>query len=209
MRDDRRCVFFDFDGVIADTFSAAFFTASVECKHITEEKYRAKFEGNIYNSSHEDGLVHDKCAHDIDWWEVFYPKFQLAHPFPGSIRAVQDLAENYRLAIISSNISSPVVEFLKRFDAAHYFEDVLGGDVHRSKIEKVNMLFARYELAPEHCVFVTDTLGDMREAEKAGVASIGVSWGFHDRARLEKGNPFKIVDHPHELPGAVDAYFAG
>lgn len=208
MQDDRRFVFFDFDGVIADTLHVAFGTGKKICPAMSEEDHRRKFEGNV-NDWFESGFGHsDACRHDLDWWELYLPEFEKAHPFPGSIRAVQDIAEKYRLAIISSTVSSPIMEFLKKYDAAHYFEDIFGNDVHPSKVEKMNMLFQRYSLSPEHCVFVTDTLGDMREAQRVNVGAIGVSWGFHEKERLQKGNPFTIVDHPQELPAAVDEYFA-
>lgn len=208
MQDDRRFVFFDFDGVIANTYVISFGTAQEVCTHMSLEKYRGHFEGNINDWKLADELDHSSCNHDADWWSMYLPKFNQAHPFPGSIRAVQDLAEKYRLAIISSTVSSPIMEFLKKYDAAQYFEDVLGNDVHPSKVEKINMLFERYSLSPEHCVFITDTLGDMREAEKVRVGTIGVSWGFHEKERLAKGNPFRIVESPHELPAAVEDYFA-
>lgn len=208
-RDDRKCVFFDFDGVIVDSFFAAYGTARKVCQYETEERYRSYFEGNINDARlPHDERDHTQCSHDLDWWENYVPLFERAHPFPGIIRALHDLSAHYRMAIISSNISSPVMSFLKKHDAAQYFEDVFGNDVHPSKVEKMHMLFERYELAPEHCLFVTDTLGDIREATAAGVGAIGVSWGFHEHQRLENGNPFKIIDHPHELPGAVEEYFA-
>lgn len=209
MLDDRTCIFFDFDGVIADSFGAAFQTAQAVCLHETEDRYRSYFEGNINDATLPlAGFDHTHCNHELDWWGTYLPLFEKTHPFPGIMRVLHDLAEEYRMAIVSSNISSPVMAYLKRHDAAQYFDDIFGNDVHKSKVEKMNMLFERYELAPAHCVFVTDTLGDMREAEKVGVGTIGVSWGFHEHERLQKGNPFKIVDHPHELPGAVDGYFA-
>jgi phosphoglycolate phosphatase-like HAD superfamily hydrolase len=209
MQDDRRFVFFDFDGVISDSHAPAFEIAQKVCVHMTMEKHRRHFEGNINDWKLADELDHSSCDHDADWWGLYLPEFkQRAHPFPGSIRAVQELAEKYRLAIISSTISSPIMEFLKKYDAAHYFSDVMGNDVHPSKVEKMNMLFERYSLSPEHCVLITDTLGDMREAGHVHVGAIGVSWGYHERERLEKGNLFKIVEHPHELPEAVEAYFA-
>lgn len=208
MLDDRTCIFFDFDGVIADTWQMAAAVRKTICPTMTDDQIRQRFEGNV-NDAPDKGEGHSAlCRHELDWWNLYLPLFENAHPFPGSIRAVQDMAEKYRMAIISSTISSPIIEFLKKYDAAQYFGDILGNDVHTSKVEKMNILFERYELAPAHCVFVTDTLGDMREAEKADVGTIGVSWGFHEHERLQKGNPFKIVDHPHELPGAVNTYFA-
>lgn len=208
MQDDRRFVFFDFDGVISDSHAIAFEIAQKVCVHMTMEKHRRHFEGNINDWKLADELDHSACDHDADWWGLYLPRFAGVHPFPGSIRAVQDLGEKYRLAIISSTVSSPIMEFLKKYDAAHYFSDVMGNDVHPSKVAKMNMLFERYSLSPEHCVFITDTLGDMREAEHVNVGTIGVSWGYHEKERLAKGNPFRIVDHPQELVAAVDTYFA-
>lgn len=58
------------------------------------------------------------------------------------------------------------------------------------------------------CLLITDTLGDLKEASLAGVNAIGVSWGFHDRRTLAKGNPFRIINKIEELPVIVHEYFA-
>ena len=70
------------------------------------------------------------------------------------------------------------------------------------------MIFETYGIGADDCVFITDTLGDMREAKEHAVGTIGVSWGFHPHATLEKGIPFRIVDQPSELPDAIQEYFA-
>ena len=63
-------------------------------------------------------------------------------------------------------------------------------------------------MTADDCVYITDTLGDMREAGAHHMGTIGCSWGVHDRATLERGLPFRIVDQPAELRDAVDDYFA-
>jgi len=73
------------------------------------------------------------------------------------------------------------------------FTEVLGVDFHKSKVEKFKYLFQKYDLKPEEILFVTDTLGDILEANKVHVRTIAVDFGFHDRERLEKGKPFKII----------------
>ena len=70
------------------------------------------------------------------------------------------------------------------------------------------MTFEKHHTNAAQCVFVTDTLGDMREAQEHSVGTIGCSWGVHPRATLEKGMPFRIVDSPLELLDAVGDYFA-
>ena len=57
-------------------------------------------------------------------------------------------------------------------------------------------------------IFITDTLGDIREAAQVAIPAIGVTWGFHPRARLEKGNPLVIVDTPKELYEKVSEFFS-
>lgn len=47
--------------------------------------------------------------------------------------------------------------------------------------------------------FVTDTAGDVIEGNRAEVKTIAVTWGFHDRERLEKAKPDIIVNTPEEL----------
>ena len=50
-------------------------------------------------------------------------------------------------------------------------------------------------------------LGDLLEAHKAGIKSIAVDFGFHERERLEKGNPAKIISDFSELPEAIAEVF--
>ncbi len=84
----------------------------------------------------------------------------------------------------------------------------MGADVHTSKHEKIKMVFEKYGISASQCIFVTDTLGDMREAKAADVGAIGVAWGFHSRETLAKGEPFRIVERPEEISPAISAYFA-
>ncbi|MEK9154423.1 MAG: HAD hydrolase-like protein, partial [Patescibacteria group bacterium] len=86
--------------------------------------------------------------------------------------------------------------------------EVMGADVHTSKSKKIEMVFKKYGITARKCVFITDTLGDMREAKSVGVGAIGVSWGFHARETLLQGEPFRIVAQPAEISPAISAYFA-
>lgn len=206
----RKFVLFDFDGVIADSFSAAFTTARTYCAQKTEASYRAQFEGNIYDYKH-DLLTgdHSACSHDIDWWGTFVPLFEeTAKPFAGISEALHRLSHAYTLIIVSSSVTSPINGFLEKHDLGRYIAEVLAIEAHTHKTEKISMIFSKYGTSAEKCVFVTDTLGDMKEATAVGVGSIGCTWGFQDRQTLERGEPFRIIDAPSLLPEAVDEYFS-
>jgi beta-phosphoglucomutase-like phosphatase (HAD superfamily) len=55
MEGKKKFIFFDFDGVIADSFSAAYAVNKMIFPSDTEDSYRKRFEGNINEAvSHKD-----------------------------------------------------------------------------------------------------------------------------------------------------------
>lgn len=212
MSEHRPLVLFDFDGVIADSFSVAYGVMRHVCAHITEEEYRGSFEGNVndyWERNVFDQSHGPECHHDIEWFSEFIPAFEKnAQMFAGMREVIESLSHQYTLIVISSTITSPIQAFLEKNHIGRYFSEVMGNDVHTHKDEKIRMVFEKYQAHASKCVFVTDSLGDMREATKVNVGSIGVSWGFHPRETLAKGAPFRIVEKAGELPLAVSDYFA-
>jgi len=127
---------------------------------------------------------------------------------PGMKEVITKLGKLYTLIIISSTITSPIRDFLKRNNILLYFDDIVGSNViHTNKTKRIKMVFGKYGVGAKDCVFITDTLGDMREAASVGIQSIGVSWGFQGKENLIKGNPFCIADKPQDLLSIVFEYF--
>jgi len=205
----RKYVLFDFDGVIADSWQVAYDTAKTVFPSIQEKSYRSMFEGNVYEA-HEERVAKEKPerAADEDWFSIYTPMFEeKARLFPGIEKVIEDLSHDYILIIVSSTITSPIQGFLERHHIGRYFSEVMGADVHTSKHEKIQMIFKKYETSAKDCVFITDTLGDIREAKKAEVGAIGVAWGFHTKETLKEGEPFRIVDTPSDITASVREYF--
>ena len=205
----KNYILFDFDGVIADSYSVAFEVQKKICLNMTDEEYKKGFEGNINDWLHHPENSHTKdCRHDLDFFEEYIPRMENEVDIVSGMKEViTELEKNYVLIVISSTITSPIEDFLRKHDLYSHFDCVMGNDVHKSKVEKIKMVFERYNTKEENCVFVTDTLGDMKEAQEMNVASIGVAWGFHDKETLQKGKPFKIVEKPEELVGVIEGVF--
>lgn len=205
---ETRFILFDFDGVIADSFRSAFDVQKTICPHLSEDDYRLAFEGNV-NDWKEPTSVHtEECRDDIDFFAEYIPKMEKeVGVFSGMEEVVRELEKNYTMVVVSSTITNPIKEFLEKHNLAAHFAEIMGNDVHTNKVEKIKMVFEKYEVGASDCVFITDTLGDMREAEKAGVGSIGVTWGFQKAETLHKGKPFLLVDEPTKLPDVVKRYF--
>ena len=122
---------------------------------------------------------------------------------------IKSLSHGYKLIVISSTITSPIKEFMERHQVAQYFTEIMGNDVHASKVEKIKMVFSKYGADSKKCIFITDTLGDMKEASHVGVVAVGVTWGFQNKETLLKGKPLLIVQKPKELLSAISSYFHG
>lgn len=204
----NKFILFDFDGVIADSFRLAFEIQKIICPHLTEDIYRKLFEGNI-NDWEESINVHtEECRHNVDFFTEYVPRMKKkVQIVPGIKEVIIELEKSYKLIVISSTITSPIQEFLEEHDLANHFAQIMGNDVHKSKIEKMKMVFEEYSVEAESCVFITDTLGDMHEAEKMEVGAIGITWGFHTPETLRRGKPFRLVEKPNELLTAVADYF--
>lgn len=76
-------------------------------------------------------------------------------------------------------------------------------DFHPSKPHPAMLQAALSEtgVAPDRAVMVGDTSYDMDMAQAAGIAAIGVSWGYHDRAALDAASV--VIDSFAELPAAL------
>ncbi|OGC85064.1 hypothetical protein A3F55_02245 [Candidatus Adlerbacteria bacterium RIFCSPHIGHO2_12_FULL_53_18] len=181
----------------------------MKCPHLTEDDYRERFEGNINEWQASVNTHTDECRLDVDFFEHYVPKMEKQVTLvPSMGEVVATLAETYTLVIISSTITLPIERLLEKYNLRKYFTEVMGNDVHKSKVEKIRMVFTKYSVAAQYCVFITDTLGDMREAEKSGIGALGVTWGFHTVETLQRGNPFRLVSDPADIVSAVKEYFS-
>lgn len=195
-----KIIFFDFDGVIVDTYSFCF--RIVESReHITETDYRRRFEGNVFDAVRKFKDPNTKLE---DFVHHYTPELMKCEPIEAISKAIKELANKYTLIIISSTETEPITTFLQKIGLRECFTEILGCDVDRSKVNKINQSLKNHSTEPSDSVFITDTLGDIREAEKCGVKSIAVVWGYHTKDTLEKGRPHAIVSEPRQIVEEVE-----
>ncbi len=207
MKNNVKTILFDFDGVIVDSFQPAFEVSRMLRPRMdfTKDDYRKCFEGNVY----EEFLKIDK-KQEVDnkqFFEIYIPKLFQLPVIKGIPKILKVLSKKYRLIIISSTISSPISEWLNRRGLAKYFSEIMGSDVHKIKLEKIRMIFEKYGINSDNCVFVTDTLGDLHEAKKAGLNCLAVTYGFHGEDTLRKGKPVGFIKAPQDIAIEVEKYW--
>ena len=192
-----KALIFDFDWVIHDTFDFHRNKIIDYCKSdFSVENFRSIHDGNIFNSIPPEPIA-------SEWWEGYrdyiYKDYSNLFMDESIKNNLLKLKENYSLHIISSWWTNNVIDLLKNNQFYDTFDDVLCYEFHKSKIYKFNYIFEKHNLKPLDCIFITDTLWDILEANEVWLRTIAVDFWFHERERLEKWNPYKIISSFDEI----------
>lgn len=219
-----KAIIFDFDGVIVNSFEACFKASQFYDPNLTREEYKKMFEGNIFESlekEHPEGTNLDnnkiepqnsksffrsqesKFEENIDndqpnFFEEYYKRIQNIKPNLDVEEIIKEFSTT-PLYIVSSTLNEKIDQYLKKYNLRKYFKKIMGPEVSKSKVDKLKMILDLEKITPKEAIFITDTLGDLREAQKVGIDSIGVTWGFHTKDILEKGDPMVIIERATQL----------
>ncbi|PIR47798.1 hypothetical protein COV06_00125 [Candidatus Uhrbacteria bacterium CG10_big_fil_rev_8_21_14_0_10_50_16] len=197
-----KLLMFDFDGVIVASAEPCFaIHQQLEGDQLTREVWRTYFYGNAFDSEQVNIHYSDDpvVSEEKPFFKLYKPIIETMDPVPGLKELVHNLAQTHTLTIVSSGFSDIIQTFLERHGLRSYFQEVWGADIHKKKTVKIQRLLDQYQVTPDEARFITDTLGDVKEAQEVGTASIGVTWGVHTRDILALGAPLCIVDTIDEL----------
>ncbi len=196
-----KAVIFDFDGVLHNTFD--FHRAKIKeftGKDISEDCYKDIHDGNFYENK-------DNLIRDTDWSK--YIKY--IHPEQSRLKikdeirdVLKELGKKYELFIISSGGVKNISGCLGNNGILNIFTEVLGFETNTSKIDSFRSILKKHRLSADECIFITDTLGDIKEAKSVGVKTIAVDFGFHSKERLKRGEPYRIISCFGELMAVIE-----
>lgn len=199
---------FDFDGTIADTLRIILdaFEEIMQLDYKLDDTDIARFKNMPYKDilSHFGIKLHRVPGLVIKGRSVLNKNMQTVKPFTGIGDALKKLhSSGYRLAIISSNSTENIKNFLRKHDLDQYFDDVQGNIGLLGKTKSVTTLRKRQCLDASEVVYVGDEPRDIDAAKKAKVYSVAVTWGFSGDKILSKHKPFALVQTPAGLVQCV------
>lgn len=202
----RKLLIWDFDGVIVDSFELGFKVNLEEpTPALTREEYRKLFVGNVYEHPLVQSSIEKTGGTEKSFMSRYRENMHSLVPIQGMKELIASLAEGGVIqSIVSSTWSDNIEIFLSEHGMRNFFDDVLGSDIERSKVKKFNTLSEKYQIPLSNALFVTDTLGDLREAAHVQMPAIAVSWGFHLNEHLEQGVSLAIVHKVSELKQALE-----
>lgn len=121
-------------------------------------------------------------------------------PYEGIPELVAEIARRgVRIAVASNKFQTGTEKLIRLFFPGVEFAAVFGqreGVPLKPDPAVVGEILALTGVAKEWVLYVGDSGVDMQTAAAAGVRSVGVTWGFRERAELEEAGARHIVDSP-------------
>jgi phosphoglycolate phosphatase len=205
----RKLVIFDFDGTLADSFAESLLAYN---RIAPQLRLRTVGDAEV-PALRRLGAGQLMQALGVPMWKLprlmiavraeLMDHFDAVEPVPGIGHALRALADaNHRLGIVTSNSQVNVRGFLARHDL-DVFGTIAAGASIFGKARRLRRI-VRAAASPLPALYVGDTPPDIRAAHDAGIAAVGVTWGFADRGPLAAEHPHALIDHPAELPAIVE-----
>jgi len=208
----NKIIIFDMDGVLFDTNEIASRHMSLRFPGISEETKLELLTGNFHQELEKLSLERAQESEEQKLErQVRYVKEKSEAPmYDGMKELLEGLHQDgYTIALNTSAWERNCFPLLERAGLVDLFDFLGTAEVSKSKEEKFNILKDRYQSDIKDMLFVTDTLGDVREADAAGVSTVAVTWGAHNESYFHREthqNLKKIVSSVAELERFIREY---
>jgi phosphoglycolate phosphatase-like HAD superfamily hydrolase len=208
---------FDLDGTIIDSIDFALENDNTILRkyglpEITRKKYLEIIDPDFKVIAKRLGLTKEKQFQEIlDGWDS---GIENGHSFlkiyDGIDKVIRKLSERgYKLAIITRNNRNTTLNHLKRFKLENCFQCLITcDDVKSMKPHEEQFLYAANALGVDikDVVFVEDMYQSIITANKLGMKTIAVTWGFDRLKKLKKAKPDFIVNNIKELEDVIERH---
>jgi len=198
------------DGVLFDTTELSKKFAHDQYPSITDEMHAELLCGNFHEEMAKIAhLKKQETEEEANARKRTHTENKLKCPmYNGAKELLETLhEEGHTLALNSSAFEKNCLPLLEKHGVVSLFDFLGTAEVSKSKIDKFKIIEEKYGFGNKDTFFITDTLGDIREADIANVPTIAVTWGAHDKSyftKEEHKNMIGIADTFEELKDLID-----
>ncbi|MCK5070309.1 MAG: HAD family hydrolase [Desulfocapsa sp.] len=207
-------VIFDLDGTLLDTLDDLATAANATLEHFdfpihpvhayryfVGEGLRTLIQRIIPGSDATDAEIDEYMK---KFAEIYTGTWNVkTAPYEGILEMLVSMSEaGLQLAVLSNNPHKFTEICVELFFPENTFNFVFGqreGVAKKPDPAGAIELAEKMNLDIKDILYVGDTATDMQTGNGAGMKTIGVTWGFRERAELEENNAWKIVTTPDEV----------
>lgn len=181
---NKKAVIFDLDGTLLDSFSVHYKVFEIVFAkfgiQLEKEKFLETYSPNWYKTYKAFGLPKEKWNIVDNLW-VEEAKNKRTKIFSGTMQLLNDLYDNFTLAIVTSGSKSRVEKDIKNNNIYYFFEIIItGDDIENSKPhpEGLELALEKLNLKSKDVVYVGDANDDYKMAKSAGIDFVGIRSDF-------------------------------
>ncbi len=203
---NKKVIIWDFDGVIVDSRKLALEYTQFQFEDITEDAHRELFGANIFEATGKlkrKNVTEEQVQAFLD--NSYWPRKVELVPVEGMKEIVESLCDKYTMVINSSSSTPQIERYLEKHNIIKCFQKVYGREVSSSKIEKFHLIFKDLNVSAKDCILITDTLGDVLEAQMVNIPSLVVLWGYQEERHFESiKDKIDFIKDPTELVQIIE-----
>ncbi len=197
---NKKVIIFDMDGVLVDTIPNAKKSFLGAHPGVTVDMYKEIHSGNYHVEAKKYAHLRIvETAEEKKNRDAAYTELKSNSTlFEGVCVLLKTLhSDGFTLVLNTNAYNRNCVPLLEKLKIKDLFDFIATAEVSKDKVEKFKLIEEKYGVSGKDMLFVTDALGDVKDAAIAGVPTVAVTWGVHGRAYFERGT------HPH-LVGIID-----
>lgn len=195
---DVDLIIFDLDGTLIDSSEDIAWAANMtleELGHgkIDSEKVKEGIGWGVKTLLQK--IMPGESVERIEYARLKFLEFYRDHSvvstylYPGVMETIEYFNQNNKkMAVVTNKPFSLSEKILSDFDLTRYFDIILGGDSVANKKphpEPVEKAITSAGVTKDRSVIVGDSPVDCEAGKRAGIATIGVEYGFRSRKELE------------------------